>query len=273
MAPFASPLREDQSMIEMNPAVPGSGVAFAGIGASPELDTALRELTECRRQCAAAEKALVASQRALRLLQRSLSSSRASEAQARALAGRDPLTGLPNRLSFGDCAAAALTRQAEQLQGLCLLFIDLDGFKAVNDCLGHAHGDSLLKVVGARLVHAVRGEDHVGRYGGDEFVCLMPQVHGADDALAIGRKLIDVVSAPVQLGSVTVQVRASVGVAMFPHDGQTVDALVDAADRAMLSAKLYRQGVCLAGRMPSPYTELPPPAPPVPAWSVVRAIR
>ena len=111
-----------------------------------------------------------------------------------------------------------------------LLYIDLDGFKQVNDTLGHAVGDALLRVVGARLAHAVRGEDRVSRHGGDEFVCVLPQVQEEEHAMAIGRKLIDTVSAPCVLGTFTVRVSASVGIAIYPRDGDSVQALYGTKD-------------------------------------------
>lgn len=204
----------------------------------------------CEQRCAAAEAALAASDAVVVALRQALAISRARELQARRAAQRDALTGLPNRAGFSQRAARTLHAHAAQSLGFCVLFIDLDGFKQVNDTLGHAVGDALLRVIAARLAHAVRSEDRVSRHGGDEFVCVLPQVQQDDHALAIGRKLIDAVSAPCVLGPLTVQVGASVGMALYPRDGDSVQALVDCADQAMLWAKQQRRGLGLAGQRP-----------------------
>ncbi|OYU98283.1 MAG: hypothetical protein CFE45_17075 [Burkholderiales bacterium PBB5] len=149
----------------------------------------------------------------------------------------DPLTKLPNRRGLFDALHKALQVADADKHPLTLMFIDLDDFKLVNDHLGHAVGDALLQLVGVRLAHAVRGEDLVGRQGGDEFVCLLPQVRRSADALAIARKLVAAVAAPCVLGGLTLRVHASVGVAIYPQHGLSLPALLDQADRAMLRAK------------------------------------
>ncbi len=219
---------------------------------SPSADpkALLRALRQCRHSRNITEAALAQTQQALRAAQRALALSRLRERRAQFTADRDALTGLPNRLAFGRYSADALAWHAAHGQGFCLLFLDLDNFKAVNDGLGHAAGDSLLRVVSARLVHAMRGEDRVSRHGGDEFICLLPKLQRDDHALAISHKLIDIVSAPYQLGLASVQVRASIGIAMFPRDGQTVASLVDRADHAMLHAKTEPAGITLASQLP-----------------------
>ena len=132
-----------------------------------------------------------------------------------------------------------------------LLFIDLDDFKAVNDQHGHAAGDLLLQALGCRLLNAVRPDDRVCRQGGDEFLCLLPSIRNEVQALAVARKLVDAVSAPCQLHDVTVQVQASVGIAIYPEDGHTVQHLMDRADRVMYWAKAERLGMGLASRVPA----------------------
>jgi len=136
-----------------------------------------------------------------------------------------------------------------------LLFIDLDDFKAVNDQHGHAAGDLLLQALGCRLLNAVRPDDRVCRKSGGEFLCLLPSIRNEVQALAVARKLVDAVSAPCQLHDVTVQVQvqASVGIAIYPEDGHTVQHLMDRADRPMYWAKAERlgMGLGLASRVPT----------------------
>ena len=120
---------------------------------------------------------------------------------------------------------------------MALLFLDLDRFKAVNDLLGHAAGDELLKLVAARLQAQVRTADTVARLGGDEFVVLLDNPANVEEVARIAQRIVDAVSAPVQLAGQTLAVGASVGVALHPAHGQTPAELMHAADRAMYAAK------------------------------------
>ena len=208
---------------------------------------ALRLCQEARDR---AESALAGVRAQLLELMQTLDRAQAREARYRRLAGRDLLTGLPNRLGFRRTMVRTLATHAPEGRGLCLLFIDLDGFKTVNDRLGHAAGDELLKVVGARLLHTVRQEDRVCRHGGDEFVCLLPQVGGEEQALLVAQKLIDTISAPCSLDGTLVRVRASAGIAMYPADGLTLPELLAGADRAMYWAKTRGAVLGLASATP-----------------------
>lgn len=188
--------------------------------------------------------------RALAQARFELAVSRRALAEAERAAGRDALTGLPNRRDFDAHAARTLADHADAGRPLALLFVDLDGFKKVNDRLGHAVGDRLLRIVGARLSHGVRAGDFVCRHGGDEFLCLLPDVGSADRARAIAQKLACAVSAPCRLGPRTVvAVRASIGVATYPHDGRSVRTLLRRADAAMYDAKALDCGVRMATAM------------------------
>lgn len=175
-------------------------------------------------------------------MQAALCDSLAREAQAQHLAWHDPLTGLPNRRGFEARSGDTLTRHQSGSQNFALLFIDLDDFKLVNDQHGHAVGDELLRVIGQRLVHALRAGDMVSRQGGDEFLCLLPDVHDADHVASIARKLFDSVAAPCQLGGRPLQVKPSIGVALYPRDGDNIAALIAQADGAMFHAKRRRTG-------------------------------
>ena len=156
------------------------------------------------------------------------------------LAHHDALTGLPNRLLFEADLARSLQRARRQGQQIALLFVDLDCFKLVNDTLGHAAGDQLLRVIGARLRAAVRAEDAVARLGGDEFTVVLEEVGGVAGAALAAGKLLDAIAAPLALQGHTVSISASIGLALFPDHGADADALMHAADTAMYGAK--RQG-------------------------------
>jgi diguanylate cyclase (GGDEF)-like protein/PAS domain S-box-containing protein len=163
------------------------------------------------------------------------------------LAGHDPLTGLPNRRLFQDRLERALAHVGRAGGSLAVAYVDLDGFKAVNDARGHDAGDAVLAIVGRRLADAVREQDTVARLGGDEFGALLLDVGGADEAAAVAVKLRAAVCAPLELTGGDVHLDASVGVALFPDDGGDADALMRVADGAMYRVKGEgRGGVRLA---------------------------
>jgi len=152
-------------------------------------------------------------------------------------ATHDFLTRLPNRSGFGDAFERMRTRIAAAGRIAALLFVDLDGFKDVNDRHGHLIGDALLQLVATRLRNAIRGTDLLARYGGDEFVLLLDLAR-AEDATLVGNKLIRVISDPFMVDDEhRVRISASIGAAFYPVDGEGVDTLVRAADAAMYAAK------------------------------------
>ena len=151
-------------------------------------------------------------------------------------ATHDFLTRLPNRSSFTEEFAEMTARVAEAHRIPALFFIDLDGFKDVNDKYGHLVGDTLLQLVATRLRNAIRGTDLLARYGGDEFVLLVDLAR-AEDATLVGNKLIGVISDPYTVDENRVRISASIGAAFHAQDGTTVEALVRAADTAMYRAK------------------------------------
>ena len=169
---------------------------------------------------------------------RDISERRAYQAQLERLASFDELTQVPKRALFLDRLerALAMARRKDALVGV--LFIDLDRFKTINDTLGHAAGDELLQRAAIRLLGALRQVDTVGRYGGDEFVVLLPELQDASAIETVANKLCDVFQAPFDLKGQETVVNASVGIAIFPRDGETGEALVRHADEAMYAAKL-----------------------------------
>ena len=167
-----------------------------------------------------------------------------SKSQAEAVAKRmeyhahhDGLTGLPNRLLLNDRITAELAHARRQQGKLALLFLDLDRFKIINDSLGHAVGDQLLRVIARRLGNCVRDEDTVARLGGDEFMVLLPRISGSSDAGRIARKVIDCLVNPISCNGHELHITTSVGISIFPHDGTDAETLIKHADISMYRAK------------------------------------
>jgi diguanylate cyclase (GGDEF)-like protein/PAS domain S-box-containing protein len=176
-------------------------------------------------------------QMALIAIARDITERKEAEERIRYLADFDQLTGLPNRAQVTRRCGEELSRAQRHGHRLALLFLDLDGFKAVNDTHGHATGDELLKVVAHRLANSLRASDIAARQGGDEFVILLPEV-GSDEAVErVADKLIAAVNRPVEVGGLSLHVGVSVGLAVSPRDGTTVDDLQRHADTAMYAAK------------------------------------
>jgi len=159
------------------------------------------------------------------------------EERIRHLATHDPLTDLPNRSLFSERLNASLREASTASTRFALLFVDLDRFKFINDSLGHEAGDSLLKQTAARLRNAVHSADIVARLGGDEFVLLCREAGELADVDAFASKILHAVIAPVVLLDQECRVSASIGVAIYPDDGETERTLMKSADTAMYTAK------------------------------------
>jgi diguanylate cyclase (GGDEF)-like protein/PAS domain S-box-containing protein len=153
------------------------------------------------------------------------------------LAHHDFLTDLPNRLLLNDRLAQAISAARRQQQQLAVLFVDVDRFKHVNDTLGHAIGDQLLRSVAERLIANVRASDTVSRQGGDEFVMLLSGIARAEDAALSAKKLLSSLSMPHRVGEHDLQITISIGISVYPDDGADAEVLVKNADVAMLTAK------------------------------------
>ena len=161
----------------------------------------------------------------------------------RELALHDTLTGLANRSLLRDLAAEALATAQRHDTHVALLLLDLDRFKEINDTLGHHHGDLLLALIGPRLTSVLRPHDTIARLGGDEFVVLLPEVVGADDALAIGRRVLGVLDEAFAVEGVELDVGGSIGIAISPDHGEDFETLLRHADVAMYAAKTHQNGV------------------------------
>jgi len=176
-----------------------------------------------------------------------------SEEQIRQLAYFDPLTYLPNRVFFTEQMRLALEAAAQWGRRVAVIFLDLDNFKVINDTLGHAVGDALLEAIGKRLTNSVRGGDSssrlergllasgastsIARIGGDEFTLLLPDVKEIDEICTVAERILATISKPLVLSGNEVFVSASIGIALYPGDGQDVNELLMNADAAMYHAK------------------------------------
>ncbi len=182
-------------------------------------------------------------------IQRDITCRRNVEEQTRFLAYYDGLTGLPNRTFYKELLSRALTLAQRYRRNMATLFVDLDGFKRINDTLGHDAGDQLLQEVAARLMQGVRKSDYVARaeeeeaqdavsrLGGDEFIVLLNELSRIEDAAIAANRILADLSQPFMLGGQEVFITASIGISLFPTDGADADALLKAADIAMYHAK------------------------------------
>ncbi|MET0072570.1 MAG: EAL domain-containing protein [Candidatus Thiodiazotropha sp.] len=153
------------------------------------------------------------------------------------LAHHDALTQLPNRALFRERFDHALMHARRESNSIALLFLDLDRFKTVNDTLGHPTGDQVLLEVSRRMSNIIRSSDTIARLGGDEFVLLLEEQTSAQHAAVVARKLIDLFSTPMNIGEHELVVTASIGITLYPNDGDDPDLLIRHADRAMYEAK------------------------------------
>jgi diguanylate cyclase (GGDEF)-like protein len=168
---------------------------------------------------------------------RDVTQKKKTEIAIRHQAWHDTLTNLPNRNLFNQKLSAALSAAEQDVRLSAVMFLDLDRFKEVNDTLGHAVGDLLLQSVVQRFVNCLRQTDVLARWGGDEFVLLLPHISHQDDASEIARRLIEVLQPPFLLDGYCLHVTTSVGIAVYPHHGLDDSALLQNADAALYQAK------------------------------------
>lgn len=157
-------------------------------------------------------------------------------------ANYDMLTNLPNRRFFFAHLEKLISTSREGTGNFALFYIDLDGFKGINDTYGHEIGDEVLIAVGKRLMQCTRGTDFLARLGGDEFAMIIQGVHDANSAVLLGRRFLQRLLEPITIESVTCSVDASIGIALFPQCGDTGEVLLRHADAAMYEAKRGKQG-------------------------------
>lgn len=174
-----------------------------------------------------------------RQVRRQTQALRSSEEWLRHLSEHDALTNLPNRVLLNDRLIMALQRAERFKERLGLLMVDVDRFKEVNDNFGHLVGDKLLCELAKRISHAVRLTDTVARFGGDEFIVLLPDLHAREEAQAIAAKIVSAIAVPFHIGpeQSAVSVTVSVGVCTYPEAGLEMETLLDHVDAAMYSVK------------------------------------
>jgi two-component system cell cycle response regulator len=185
-----------------------------------QLDEVLGELSFLRQRIALLEQALE---------------------DARQLALHDDVTGIPNRRLLEDRFERAKARSDRQRKSLAVLFLDIDGFKQINDAHGHGVGDDLLRRIAARLIGCIRSSDTVCRYGGDEFVILLPESNGRRGAITATRKIREQLIAPYFTGTAFIALPASIGMALYPADGMELGGLIADADSAMYREKIGKR--------------------------------
>ena len=168
---------------------------------------------------------------------RDVSAARAMALEMAHSAEHDFLTGLPNRMLLNDRISQAIALAPRHENQVAVLFLDLDGFKHINDSLGHPVGDELLKSVAERLVGCVRIADTVSRQGGDEFVVLLSEADQWEDAAVVAKRILDAVAEPHSIGTQELHVTTSIGVSVYPDDGHDAETLIKNADTAMYQAK------------------------------------
>jgi len=170
-------------------------------------------------------------------------------------ANYDVLTGLPNRALFLDRLSQAVRQSRREGKKFALMFLDLDGFKRVNDTLGHAAGDILLQQTAARLTECMRSSDTVARLAGDEFTCILSGIRGREDAAMVAAKILDRLSEPYDLDGKEGHVRGSIGIAVFPDNSTDGSVLLQLADQAMYKVK--KSGKNNFEFVPEPEPEIP----------------
>jgi diguanylate cyclase (GGDEF)-like protein/PAS domain S-box-containing protein len=159
------------------------------------------------------------------------------EQEIKRLAYHDPLTSLPNRMLLSDRLKMAKSQSDRNRKKVALMMLDIDKFKEINDTLGHHIGDLLLQSVAQRLTRILRKEDTVARFGGDEFVLVLPEQKDAQTALKVARKIIDVFRNAVVLEGHALIITSSIGISLYPDHGENIDTIMKNADSAMYRAK------------------------------------
>lgn len=170
------------------------------------------------------------------------------------LAHHDPLTGLPNRILFYDRLNQAMARAHRDNELIAILYMDLDGFKLINDTLGHDTGDALLREAAKRIVSCIRDSDTVARMGGDEFTVILCNGRTPENVDRVARKIIDAIDTPFLLSGKSCSVSISIGISFYPNHGETQDQLVKIADAAMYLAKQSGKNCCRTAELTIDHT-------------------
>ena len=168
---------------------------------------------------------------------RDITDSKKNEEDLKHQAYFDQLTDIPNRTLFLDRAENALNQAKRSDDRLAIIFIDLDDFKEINDTLGHEAGDIMLKTLSQRFINSARNTDTVSRRGGDEFTIIMPRIKNLEDAAILAERILESNKEEIKINNNSLYPKTSIGISVFPDDGDTVDKLIKNADKAMYHAK------------------------------------
>jgi len=233
------PARPEEGAISIYDDITAERASRESLLASRDAAEASREAAEASRELlerAVAERTAEL-RRANERLQAEISDRRQAESRAQHLADHDALTGLPNRRLLEDRLTQALAASQRNRRQTAVMFVDLDRFKNINDSLGHAAGDVVLKECAERLVRQLREVDTICRMGGDEFVVVLPEIKRAADAANVAAKILETVAQPFRVEERELGITPSVGIAVFPDDGRDAESLIRNADAAMYHAK------------------------------------
>ena len=192
--------------------------------------TIVKEVIERQRQ-------VMENRRLYEAAQQELAERKHVDKAIRRLAYYDSLSGLPNRTLFNDRLTKELAHAHRNQQKVGVLLLNLDRFKEVNYTLGHSIGDKLLQAIGKRLTGLLRKSNTVARLGGDEYILLLPEITGIEDATMIAQKILETIRKPLVLGGHELHIATSIGIAIYPNDGEDADTLMRNADIAMYHAK------------------------------------
>jgi diguanylate cyclase len=246
-----------QSAEELRSVNAGVKLALADSDPGPRMKNALEQNEAVARRLQDASEKLTAVSQALQMeirdrtmIDYQLAAAVEQEEGSRSASLHDKLTGLPNRVLSKDRLEHGISQAKRRRWLLAVMFLDLNEFKSINDRYGHQAGDAVLQAVAMRLKHATRNEDTISRFGGDEFLCVLTQLHEQDEIAMIAAKILKAVQAPCDLrvGGVVVNpcLGAAIGISMFPKNGATVAGLIKRADEAMYWAKENKSGFAFA---------------------------
>ncbi|MFA6179114.1 MAG: GGDEF domain-containing protein [Candidatus Methylopumilus sp.] len=226
---------------------------FADIDQQPEVEDAIEKsgeiedkVQEAAEQLSVVNQALEHELREREMLEHQLVAVREQEESARHAAFHDPLTALPNRVLFNDRLEHGLAQAKRHGWTQAIMFLDLDDFKGINDLYGHDAGDLVLQTISKRLLENTRIDDTVSRHGGDELVYLLMEVEGKQDIVLIAEKIIKTIQQPCDIGICKLVINPSIGISVFPGDGELADILIKSADKAMYQAKRTKSGYAFA---------------------------
>jgi diguanylate cyclase (GGDEF)-like protein len=213
-------------------------------------EAVIRQLQDVSERLRAVNQALQIEIRDRTMVDHQLAAAVEQEKGSRSAALHDKLTDLPNRVLFKDRLEHGIAQAKRHRWILAVMFVDLDKFKSINDTYGHQAGDAVLQTVAMRLKHNTRNDDTISRFGGDEFLCVLTQLHEQSEIAMIAAKILKAIQAPcdVRVDDVIVNpcLEASIGISVFPKDGASAAALIQRADEAMYGAKENKSGFAFA---------------------------